>query len=156
MWFTCSAGTEDCAWSVGVRVCGNGFDLAIFLYISQPQSRQSAKLFSSRRNWDSPNPSPAGECAPLALVPEGGAHSLARVRLGESQFRRLEKSLALCLLCGCDIYRKTDIHCRTLFICVLYLWSQLQYLLGWGREGGVSIALQCISSYLPPRRREVA
>ncbi len=22
-------------------------------------------LFSSRRNWDSPNPSPAGECAPL-------------------------------------------------------------------------------------------
>ncbi len=31
-----------------------------------PQSRQSTKLlFSSRRNWDSPNPSPAGECAPL-------------------------------------------------------------------------------------------
>ncbi len=27
-------------------------------------SRQSAKLFSSRRNRDSPNPSPAGECAP--------------------------------------------------------------------------------------------
>ncbi len=26
--------------------------------------RQSAKLFSSRQNWDSPNPSPAGECAP--------------------------------------------------------------------------------------------
>jgi hypothetical protein len=26
------------------------------------QSRQSAKFFSSRRNWDSPNPSPAGEC----------------------------------------------------------------------------------------------
>jgi hypothetical protein len=24
------------------------------------QSRQSAKLFSSRRNWDSPNPSPFG------------------------------------------------------------------------------------------------
>jgi hypothetical protein len=31
------------------------------------QSRQSAKLFSSRRNWDSPNPSPAGECAPPPL-----------------------------------------------------------------------------------------
>jgi hypothetical protein len=27
-----------------------------------PQSRLS--FFSSRRNWDSPNPSPAGECAP--------------------------------------------------------------------------------------------
>jgi hypothetical protein len=25
-----------------------------------PQSRQSDKLFSSRRNWDSPTPSPAG------------------------------------------------------------------------------------------------
>jgi hypothetical protein len=50
-----------------------------------PQSRQSAKLFSSRKNWDSPNPSP-GECAPPPLVPGGGAHSLARegVGVGES------------------------------------------------------------------------
>jgi hypothetical protein len=32
-------------------------------------------FFSSRRNWDSPNPSPAGECAPSL---GGGAHSLAR------------------------------------------------------------------------------
>jgi hypothetical protein len=30
----------------------------------------------------------------------GGAHSPAGKGLGESQFRRLEKSLALCLLCG--------------------------------------------------------
>jgi hypothetical protein len=29
----------------------------------RPQSRQSAKLFTSRWNWDSPNPSLAGECA---------------------------------------------------------------------------------------------
>ncbi len=36
-----------------------------------PQSRQSASFFFSRRNWDSPNPSPAGECAP-PLVPGGG------------------------------------------------------------------------------------
>jgi hypothetical protein len=28
------------------------------------QSRQSAKLFSSRRNWDFSNPSPAGLCTP--------------------------------------------------------------------------------------------
>ncbi len=38
------------------------------------QRRQSAKLFSSRRNWDSPNPSPAGECAPPA---SGGSGTLA-------------------------------------------------------------------------------
>jgi hypothetical protein len=36
------------------------------------QSRQSAKLFSSLRNWDPPNPSP------------GGAQSLAREGVGES------------------------------------------------------------------------
>jgi hypothetical protein len=42
--------------------------------VSAPQSRQSANLFSCRRNWDSPNPLPAGECA-SPLVPGGGAHS---------------------------------------------------------------------------------
>jgi hypothetical protein len=48
-------------------------------------------FFSSRRYWNSPNPSPAGECAPPPpLVPGGGAHSLAREGLGESQFRRGE------------------------------------------------------------------
>jgi hypothetical protein len=41
-------------------------------------------FFSSRRNWDSPNPSPAGECAPPPPVLAGGAHSLAREGLGES------------------------------------------------------------------------
>ncbi len=66
-----------------------------------PQSRQSAKLFSSLRNWDSRNPSPAGECTPSSLGPGGGAHSLAREGLGESQFRR------------------GDIHCGTLYIYVL-------------------------------------
>jgi hypothetical protein len=41
--------------------------------------------------------------ASVPLPPEpkgGGAHSPAGKGLGESQFRRLEKSLALCLLCG--------------------------------------------------------
>jgi hypothetical protein len=49
---------------------------------------QSAKLFSSRRNWDSPNPSPAGDCAPPPG--SGGRGTLAGERegLGESQFRR--------------------------------------------------------------------
>jgi hypothetical protein len=54
-----------------------------------PQGRQSVKLFSCRLIWDSPNPSPAGECAsPPPLVLGVGAHSLAREGVGESQFRR--------------------------------------------------------------------
>ncbi len=62
-------------------------------------------FFSNRRNWDSPNPSPAGECAPPPpLVPGGGAHSLAREGVGESQFRR------------------GDIHYGTLYIHVHTLW----------------------------------
>ncbi len=60
-------------------------------------------FFSSRRNWDS-QPPPAGECAPHRLVPGGGAHSLARERVRESQFRR------------------GDIHCGTLYIYVCTLW----------------------------------
>jgi len=54
-----------------------------------------------RRNWDSPTPSLAGECAP----PPGtkGARSPAGEGLGESRFRRLEKSLVLCLLCGINL-----------------------------------------------------
>jgi hypothetical protein len=33
------------------------------------------RFFSSRWNWDSPNPSPAHECAPHPVVPGGGAHA---------------------------------------------------------------------------------
>ncbi len=39
---------------------------------------------STRRNWDSPNPSLASECAPPPRTGEG---------LGDAQFRRLEKKL---------------------------------------------------------------
>jgi hypothetical protein len=45
------------------------------------------QCMSARRNWDSPTPSPASECAP----PDpkvGGAHSPAHEGMGESQFRR--------------------------------------------------------------------
>ncbi len=66
-----------------------------------PQSRRSAKLFSSRRNWVSPNPLPACEWAPPPLVPGGGTHSLAREGVEESHFRR------------------GDIHCGTLNICTV-------------------------------------
>jgi hypothetical protein len=48
---------------------------------------------SPRRNWDSPTPSLASECAPPPGT-KGGAHSPAGEGLGESQFRRLEKKLS--------------------------------------------------------------
>jgi hypothetical protein len=70
------------------------------------QKAQSSRVlcfFSSRWNWDFPNPSPARECA-NPLVPGGGARSLAREGVGESQFRR------------------GDIHCGTLYICICTLW----------------------------------
>jgi hypothetical protein len=41
-------------------------------------------FFSSRRNWDSPNPSPEGECAPLPPV-LGGGHT----RQGERGYGRV-------------------------------------------------------------------
>ncbi len=47
---------------------------------------------------------PPSECA-LPPVPKGGgAHSPAAKGVGESQFQRLEKRLALCLLCGGTLY----------------------------------------------------
>jgi hypothetical protein len=55
---------------------------------------------SPRRNWDSPTPSAASECAPPPGTKGGGAPSPAGEGVVESQFRRLEKILALCLLCA--------------------------------------------------------
>ncbi len=49
---------------------------------------------SPRRNLDSPNPSPASECAPPRTKGWGGAHSPAGEGVGEFQFRRLEKKLS--------------------------------------------------------------
>ncbi len=47
------------------------------------------------RNWDSPNPSFASECAPPPRTGGGeGADSPGGEGLGESQFRRLEKKLS--------------------------------------------------------------
>ncbi len=53
--------------------------------------------------WDSPNPSPASECALPHGPKVGGARSPAAKGVGESQFRRLEKKLStLPTLCsGC-------------------------------------------------------
>ncbi len=62
------------------------------------------QCMSPRRNWDSPTPSLASECA--TPPGSGGAHSPAGDGLGESQFRRLRKSLALCLLCARTLSNK--------------------------------------------------
>ncbi len=45
-------------------------------------------------NWDSPNPSPALECALPPWTKGWGAHSPAAKGVGESQFRRPEKKLS--------------------------------------------------------------
>jgi hypothetical protein len=75
-------------------------------------------FFSSRRNWDSDNPSPVTECAtpPPHPVLGGGAHSLAREGLGESQFRR------------------GDIHCGTLYIYALCVLNTLTYVSAVGSK----------------------
>jgi hypothetical protein len=54
---------------------------------------------SPRWNWDSPTPLAASECALPPGPKGGGAHSPTDKGVGESQFQRLEKRLALCLLC---------------------------------------------------------
>ena len=67
------------------------------------------------QNWDSPTPSLATECATYPGT-KGRAFSPASEGLGKSQFRRLEKSPALCLLCvrtiGPPIYWRTDVPLR--------------------------------------------
>ncbi len=46
------------------------------------QSRQTAKLFFSRPNWESPIPSPGGECVPPFFSSGGGGGTLAFRRGG--------------------------------------------------------------------------
>ncbi len=48
----------------------------------------------------SPTSSPASGCAPPSGTTGAGVHSPAGEGVEESQFQRLEKSLALCILCG--------------------------------------------------------
>jgi hypothetical protein len=73
---------------------------ALSLQVQVCVTMKSTTVMSPPRNWDSPTPlSPASVPIPPELK-GGGAHSPAGEGLVESQFRRLEKSLALCLLCG--------------------------------------------------------
>ena len=62
-------------------------------------------IFSSRRNWDSPNPSPAGECVPPPFG-SGGRGTLAGERGGAygrvpipTRGHTLWHSLYVCTLC---------------------------------------------------------
>jgi hypothetical protein len=70
---------------------------------------------SPRRNWDSLTPYLASECAPPPGTKGGVAFSPAGEGLGESQFRRLEKSLALCLLRELHAFMRRALN-ATLFI----------------------------------------
>jgi hypothetical protein len=55
---------------------------------------------SSRRNWDSPSPSHASECATPPRTGGVGGHARLRVRGWGSPNSDDLRSLALCLLCG--------------------------------------------------------
>jgi hypothetical protein len=71
--------------------------------VSAPQSTyiyRAPQCMSPRWNLDSPTPLAASECALPPGPKGGGAHSPAAKGVGESQFQRLEKRLALCLLCA--------------------------------------------------------
>ncbi len=73
------------------------------------------------RNWDSPNPSPAGECAT-----GWGAHSPAAVEVGESQFLRLEKKLST--LPTLWLYLSTQQKTRYKSSLIVFLDSVRQYM----------------------------
>jgi hypothetical protein len=69
-------------------------------------------FLSSRRNWNSPTPSPTDECVPPPLV-WGTGYTLFGLRqrgVGESQFRRGDIDCGtlgiycIYVLCGCNLY----------------------------------------------------
>jgi hypothetical protein len=55
---------------------------------------------SPRRNWNSPNPSLAIECAPLSRTGREGAHLPAGEGWGSPNSADLRKSVTLYLLCA--------------------------------------------------------
>jgi hypothetical protein len=77
---------------------------------------------SPRRNWGSPNPSLASECAPTPRTEGEGAHSPAGEAegLGESQFRRLEKKLST-----------LPTLCYTVCLALLGESAEIQYLINF-------------------------
>ncbi len=80
-----------------------GWPAAVPLAYTVSQSTyiyRAPQCMSPRWNWDSPTLSAASECALPPGPKGGGAYSPAAKGVGESQFQRLEKRLALCLLCA--------------------------------------------------------
>jgi hypothetical protein len=73
------------------------------LAILIPQSNyiyRAPQCMSPRWNWDSPTPLAASECAPPPHQRVGGPPRRLRKGWGGAQVQRLEKRLALCLLCA--------------------------------------------------------
>ncbi len=72
----------------------------VFIASQSTYIYRAPQCMSPRWNWDSPTPLAKSEGA-LPPVPKGGgAHSPDAKGVGEFQFQRLEKRLALCLLCA--------------------------------------------------------
>jgi hypothetical protein len=95
------------------RTLSTDHDFPIPLRILHLQSKYCAGVFkpqstyiyrvpqcmSPRRNWDSPTPSLASECAPPPQAKGGRAHSPAGEGWGSPNSDDWRKSLSLCLLC---------------------------------------------------------
>jgi hypothetical protein len=97
---------------------------------------------SPRRNWDSPNPSPAGECT-LRPGPKGGggaAHYSQRLRGWGSSNSDWRKSLALCLLCGYKSHDSKKPDILPFLYSMVVPWDEL--------EGGGGSSLSLLSSRL--------
>ncbi len=95
---------------------------------------RAPQCMSPRWNWDSPTPLPASDCAFPPGPKGGGAHSPAAKGVGESQFQRLEKRLALCLLCAvsnnywhCFQLYSGQYYCTALFSAIFQLYSRSCY-----------------------------
>jgi hypothetical protein len=91
------------SWTPGQWTVDSGHP-ANYIRYTLPQSTYiywAPQCMSPRRNWDSPNPSPAKRVYPPPPGPK--AHSPAARGVGEFQFRRLEKKLSilptLCSVC---------------------------------------------------------
>jgi hypothetical protein len=78
----------------GLASGGGGPGGGIWLCWRQNTKYRVPQCMSPCRNWDSPTPSFASECAPPPGTIGGRAHLPAGEGLGESQFRQLEKKLS--------------------------------------------------------------
>ncbi len=84
------------------------------------------RYFSSRRNWDSPNPSPAGECAPsLWFRGEGhtGERGGGRVPIPTTRGHTLWYSIYVCTLWGYYSASPTPFYSRLLDIFLKTTWT---------------------------------